>query len=122
MGKKTEVIVKGLGTGLLVWSVLVTAATPDVFNNTHDKDDYEMALFRDDANPAVLCEYGTHNRRFHSPASACRAAYETAMKSSEYTRATRYAALGCEAYGDRGLCQAMPKIPFPSAQVKPAPK
>lgn len=93
-----------------------TAATPTDLTTTHDRDDYEMALFRDDAKPSALCEYGTTNRRYHSPAIACRAAYETAMTSRAYTQATRYATLGCDAYRDRHLCQALPKIPFPAAQ------
>ena len=100
---------------LLVWSFGVMAATPDDFKFTLDRDDYETGLFRDNADPAALCEFGTRNRRYHDPASACRAAYETAMKARAFLQATRYAALGCEAYHDQGLCMAMPKIPFPSA-------
>ena len=111
-----------LCTGLLVGGSYGIAATPDDFKTTADRDDYEIALFRDDANPRALCEYGTRNRRYHEPASACRAAYETAMKAREFLQATRYAALGCEAYGDKRLCLEMPKIPFPSAHSRAVPR
>lgn len=116
MNTVTRTMAKGLCAGVLTWGAFAMAATPENFKNTLDRDDYEMGLFRDDANPAAICEYGTQNRRYPSPARACRAAYETAMKSRTYNQATRYATLGCEAFHDRGLCQAMPKIPFPAAQ------
>ena len=101
---------------LMAWSTATTAATPTDFKSTPDRDDYEMGLFRDDTDPAALCEYGTLNRRYPSPASACRAAYDAAMKSRAYAQATRHAALGCEAFHDDNLCRALPKIPFPRAQ------
>jgi hypothetical protein len=106
---------------MFVGSSAAMAATPDNFKTAVDRDDYEMALFNDNADPAGLCAYGTHNRRYPDPASACRAAYSAAMKAKTFNAAARYAALGCEAYRDKGLCLAMPKIPFSPTGARATP-
>jgi hypothetical protein len=106
---------------MLMGSSGAMSATPDDFKTAVDRDDYEMGLFNDNADPAALCAYGTHNRRYHDPASACRAAYTAAMKAKTFDAAARYAALGCEAYRDKGLCLAMPKIPFSSTATRATP-
>ncbi len=107
---------------MLIWSSNAMSATPVDFKTTVDRDDYEMGLFRDNADPAALCVYGTHNRRYHNPASACRAAHAAAMKAKTFDRAARYAALGCEAYQDKWLCLEMPKIPFSSTVGRSTPR
>ena len=111
-----------LYVGMLVWFSGAMAATPDDFKTTVDRDDYEMGLFSDNANPAAVCEYATRNRRYPEPVSACRAAFSAAMKAKTFNLAARYAALGCEAFEDKWLCLQMPKIPFSPAIGRATPR